>query len=254
MLVLLPPSEGKTPPMRGPVLNLDVLCCPRLNPTRRDVLAALRSLCADPDQATRVLGLGPKQRVDINRNAALDEQPCAPAIEVYTGVLFSALNYPNLTDTAQRWVDAHALIASALFGVVRPTDPIPAYRLSAAARLPGLPTPKSTWQVPLLAAIDELAGDGPVLDLRSGAYRAHAKPRNSDPAAQRWLTVRVVTEHNGVRKVVSHHNKASKGMLIADLARAGSEPDSADELTAAIADAGWRVWPADPGTIDVLTR
>ena len=41
------------------------------------------------------------------------------------------------------------LIASALWGFVRPTDRIPAYRLSMGATLPRIPSLPALWRDPL---------------------------------------------------------------------------------------------------------
>ena len=108
MLLLLPPSEGKSAPERGPRLDLAALSFPELTTTRRRVLSALTSLCsADVDAAAAVLGLGPTQRGEVGANARLRRQPCAPAIDVYTGVLYEALDASTLSPTAARRLDEH---------------------------------------------------------------------------------------------------------------------------------------------------
>jgi cytoplasmic iron level regulating protein YaaA (DUF328/UPF0246 family) len=56
--------------------------------------------------------------------------PTAPAAEVYTGVLYQRLQLPGLPAKARRQV----LIASMLWGVVRPDDRIPHYRLPPKER------------------------------------------------------------------------------------------------------------------------
>ena len=58
MLILLPPSEGKTDPGRGKPLELTSMSLPSLTPARERVLDALVALCRDqPDHAATVLGL-----------------------------------------------------------------------------------------------------------------------------------------------------------------------------------------------------
>ena len=49
MLLLLPPSEGKTAPRRGAPVDLDTLSSPALNPLRATVLDALVEVSARPD-------------------------------------------------------------------------------------------------------------------------------------------------------------------------------------------------------------
>jgi cytoplasmic iron level regulating protein YaaA (DUF328/UPF0246 family) len=96
------------------------------------------------------------------------------------------------------------VVASALFGLLRPTDRIPAYRLSGATTLPGIGGLAPLWR-PVLEA--ELASQGGlVVDLRSAAYAALAR-------VPRAVQVRVLREHDGRRSVVSHDNKWTKGLL-----------------------------------------
>src|SRR6187431_1647470 len=90
VLVLLPPSEGKTPPRSsGPQLDLDSLSSPGLTPLREKVLDALAQVSASPD-AMSVLGVGPSLADEVARNVNLRTAPTAPAKKVYTGVLYAA--------------------------------------------------------------------------------------------------------------------------------------------------------------------
>ena len=60
MLILLPPSEGKTAPSSGPSLALaSLLDAERLTAPRRTVMSALAEVSRGPDAAS-VLGLGPR--------------------------------------------------------------------------------------------------------------------------------------------------------------------------------------------------
>ena len=67
-------------------------------------------------------------------------------------------------------------VTSSLFGLVAPTDRIPAYRLSGDAVLPGLGTVAGVWREALGPVITELVGDGLLVDLRSGMYAAFWRP------------------------------------------------------------------------------
>ena len=79
-----------------------------------------------------MLGVSPGQAGEVAVDARLRGAPAAPAAEVYSGVLYERLGLPELPKRARRRV----LIASALWGVLRPEDRIPYYRLSAKAKLP----------------------------------------------------------------------------------------------------------------------
>lgn len=245
MQILLPPSEGKTPPSEGPALDLGRLSFPGLTQVRRTVLQRLVQVCrSDPQAAMHSLGLGPSLLPEVHRDADLAAQPCAPAGRVFTGVLFNALDLATLPDGL---ADERLLIASGLFGLLRPGDSIPAYRLSGSARLPGLPTPKRVWSQALAAELDAVAAEHLLVDLRSQPYATLYRGR-----PPRWVQVRVMTVRDGRRVAVSHHNKATKGALTRHLLLAGSRPSTAADLLALLRDAGWTAELDAEGVLDVL--
>jgi cytoplasmic iron level regulating protein YaaA (DUF328/UPF0246 family) len=230
VLVLLPPSEGKTAPRSGRPLDLTTLSFPALAATRERVLQALVDLAARrPEQAMRALGLSPGQRPEIERDAGLCTASAAPAGTVYTGVLYEALDLAGLDAAARRRARSTLVISSALFGAVRVSDRIPAYRLSAGVTLPGVGGLNALWRAPLATAMAEAAGRGLVVDLRSGGYAAMWSP---DPdTARRTVSVRVLHERpDGTRAVVSHFNKATKGRLVRSLLTGSGPPRDPDSL------------------------
>ena len=257
MLVLLPPSEGKADGLRGRPLALEALSLPALTAARARVVDELVELCSgDPVKAREVLGLSAGQSGEVARNAALRTAPTAPAGAVYTGVLYDALDLASLSPAARRRAGKALLVFSGLWGALRVGDRIPAYRCSGGVKLPGLGPLARHWRAPLTEALPEVAGDGPVLDLRSAAYAALWRPVGE--LAGRTLGVRVLQERlvNGVpkRSVVSHFNKATKGRLVRDLLTAGPLPRRADRVAGALRDLGYRVETdaAAPGRLDVV--
>ena len=246
MLILLPPSEGKTAPRRGKPLDLASLTQPSLTPTRTRVLDALVDLCnTDPTKAAEILGLGATQAELVTRNAELREAPTARADAVYTGVLYEALDFAGLSTAAKRRARTKVAVASALFGLVSPADRIPAYRLSGDASLPGLGGLAGVWRPALGPAVTETVGSGLLVDLRSGMYANLWRP--GDDLLPRVATVRVLHEQDGQRKVVSHFNKATKGRIVAALLEAGANPRTPAALADALRDLGWYVEVGTPG-------
>lgn len=210
MLILLPPSETKRAGGEGPAWAAEALGFPELGAAREATLDALVALSRDPDEAARVLKLSSRQLGEVAANAALRTAPTMPAVDRYTGVLFDALDASTLPAAARRWLGAHVAIHSAPFGPVRALDPIPAYRLAAGTRLPGLPTPRRMWAD---AAGSAIAASSPsfVLDLRSEAYVGLGPVPPAVPHAY----VRVVTESDGgAVRALNHFNKHAKGDLV----------------------------------------
>lgn len=250
MLVLLPPSESKTEPASGPSLRLDALSSPTLTATRRRILDALVRVCeGNANRAATRLGLGRTQLDELARNAALHSAPTARADAVYTGVLYAAWNPAGLSNPGRAFADEHVATASALFGVVRAGDLIPAYRLSAGVQLPRLGPVTSLWRRYLGPALDELTGGGLLIDLRSGAYINLHKPAGA--LAARTATIRVLSEINGIRKVVSHFNKTTKGEIARDICEHGIDVAKPGALADALRDLGWKV-ELDGRRLDVI--
>ena len=250
MLILLPPSEGKTEPSDGPPLDLDALSSPSLTPTRRRVLDALVRVCeGNATRAAKRLGLGPTQVDELTRNAALHTAPTARADAVYTGVLYTAWNPAALSRPGRTFAGRHVATASALFGVVRADDLIPAYRLSAGVELPRLGSVTSLWRQPLGPALDQLTDGGLLVDLRSGAYVGLHRPTGD--LAARTATIRVLNEVDGVRKVVSHFNKATKGEIVRDICENRIDVATPADLAGALRDLG-RVVELDGQRLDVV--
>lgn len=245
MLILLPPSEGKTPATSGDPVDPAALWLPALTTARRRVLSRLvamskRTSARAMADSLAVLGLSPGQADEVTRNASLPTAAAAPAVSVYTGVLYEALDAPSLAPGARAWLDARAVVFSGLWGVVRLDDRIPAYRLPIGVTLPVLGGLTAYWKKVLPKALDQVASAGPVLDLRSGAYGAMWSPPAAGSATVRVLHERIV---DGVarRSVVSHFNKATKGRLVRSLAEAAATPGSVDEIVTALRDLKYTV-------------
>lgn len=137
------------------------------------------------------------------------------------------------------------LIASALWGVVRPDDRIPYYRFPPKTRLKGFEAPNAYWRPALSAALPDEEGDL-VVDMRSGAYVPAWKPKRAT-----LLAVRAFTEVGGKRKAVSHMAKAVRGDVARALLTAKKAP-SDPEGAAAIAEAAGFAVELSDGTLDVI--
>jgi hypothetical protein len=233
VFVLLPPSETKHPGGDGDPLDLAGLSAPELTGVRTELVEALVVLADDVPASRTALGVSAAQDGEIVRNAALRTSPSLPVLERYTGVLYDALDVRSMTRARRARADARLAVGSALFGLVRAPDRIPAYRLSAGSALPGLPTLRALWRPALSPVLADLPGL--VVDLRSGSYAALAPV----PGA---VTVQVLSERpDGTRAVVSHVNKAHKGRLARLLATTTAEPEDVVGLRRLLRRAGLHV-------------
>lgn len=256
MLILLPPSEGKTVGRRGKPLDLEALSFAELHDARAEMLEALISLCSTPDSSTpiqndlitehaaKALGIGQTQLHQVGLNAALRSAPTLRADRLYSGVLYDALDLAGLPAEARRRATRWIAITSSLFGLVRLSDALPSYRLPGGSNLPGIGSVAGHWRHHLAPSIETAAGTGLLIDLRSSTYAAFWRP-SPDVAAQ-TATVRVLHDVGGQRKVVSHFNKATKGRLVRSLLLDPVAPRSPAELAEHLSRAGWHVEIGEP--------
>ena len=116
MLILLPPSEGKTAPRSGAPLDLDALALAddaAVTGARADLLTRLAAVSAAPD-ALAALGVGASLTGEVEANTRLASAPAAPGHRVFTGVLFDALDHASLSAAAKRRARASVLVFSCL--------------------------------------------------------------------------------------------------------------------------------------------
>jgi cytoplasmic iron level regulating protein YaaA (DUF328/UPF0246 family) len=170
-----------------------------------------------------------------------------PAIDRYTGVLYDALSADSLSDAARAFATEHLAVHSALFGLLGPSDPVPAYRLSHDSRLPGISL-RSTWRGPISAV---LAGhDGLILDLRSEAY-VELGPAPS--GRNDVVFLRLMSESaDGRRRALNHFNKKGKGEFTRALLESGTSFDTVDSLLDWAGSAGLRLSKGAPGELNLV--
>lgn len=225
---------------------MDSLAFPHLSAPRRHLVHAVTALAEDHDASMSALRLGPKQAFEVDRNRSLRSAPTMAAIDRYTGVLYDALSAGTLDPRARAFADRHVLVHSALFGLVRALDSLPAYRLSHSARLPGVAL-KKLWRQPIadvLAAID-----GPILDLRSEAYAALGPA----PVGSRTRYLRVVAEDgDGHKRALNHFNKTSKGIFTRAFLDDRPDISSIDDLGDWAAGAGFQLLPGARGELQLV--
>jgi cytoplasmic iron level regulating protein YaaA (DUF328/UPF0246 family) len=187
MLILLPPSEGKNQPAGKSKLNLTKLAF-------ADQLIDVR---------TRLV------------TKSLTAAPAVKAIDVYSGVLYQALDWGSLSVTAKAQGDKSLLIVSAIFGVLRPSDVIPNYKAKITS---------SDWKVALKPVLDGLEADL-IIDCRSSTY---AGVWQSPP--DRTAAVRVFKKEKGKISVITHLSKKYRGELTRELLKSGKSPKTPAEL------------------------
>lgn len=205
---------------------------PELTQLRQRLINEVREAADRPDAATILrISEGRDDLLALNRN--LTQAPTAPAQQVYSGVLFEALDAATLTGATLRRARSRVVVISALWGAVRLQDRIPAYRLSMGATLPGRAPLANRWRDQLDQVLPITAAKGLIVDCRSATYVAAWRPRGE--LAARTVTVRVFREVAGRRTVVSHMAKHTRGLIARAIVDCATEPRRPGELAELLA-------------------
>jgi cytoplasmic iron level regulating protein YaaA (DUF328/UPF0246 family) len=143
-----------------------------------------------------------------------------PAIQVYTGVLYAALGWARLNKAQQKLGQATIAIISAKYGVVRPMDPIAPYKEK-------IDNKKMAAQVAqaLDGAETEL-----IIDCRSSTYQTVWQ----SPVAI-TVEIKVFTRVAGVKKVITHMSKKTRGEVTHEILKASKRPKTPEELQVIVA-------------------
>ena len=214
-LILLPPSEGKSSGGNGTPWSKTSQSFPELESARKDVIKALKSAMKAPiAERSKLLGVGESKTGEATKaNLSVDTGKTLPAIERYTGVLYDALDYGTLSAKLKKRVDSQVVIFSGLWGMVRPGDLIPDYKLKMGAKLPSLGKLSTFWK-PLISESLTPATSGVVWDLLPNEHSAGWDPSIPDARIRVSFLDDVVKNKKRTLVTVSHWNKLLKGSLV----------------------------------------
>jgi cytoplasmic iron level regulating protein YaaA (DUF328/UPF0246 family) len=186
MLILLPPSEGKHSPEKGSALKLGTLSfVGELDGIRKKLLASIET------------------------------HRCMPAHQIYTGVLYQALDYVTLPSAAKKRAEKSVVVISSLFGVLRLHDLIPTYRMKIST---------SVWKKAITKELEAL-GSNLIVDCRSSTYVGVWIPDH-----RKTVAVRVFQMKSGKKSVITHMSKKYRGELTRYLLLESQVPKSPEEV------------------------
>ena len=236
MLIIVPPSESKRPPPeRGLPVVLDELSFPELAPLRARVIEALIETSAGADAFER-LAERPSMAGWIARNTRLLELPTRSAADIYSGPLHGGLDLGSLSPAGAERAERSLVIASALWGALRPSDRIPAYRMRSWSDLVGIGRVEPLWRTVLPDLFARLAGpDDVIFDLRPPSFQALGMPLGP---GHRTVSIKVDQFADG-RRIGDVVAKRIRGEAAHHLLESGSEPDDRDALADILGDR----WP-----------
>lgn len=194
MIVLLPPSEGKSAsPGKGKFQKLH----PDLFADAGPVLKHLAKL--PKSKVGAFVGVKvPEKALDARaKDLSIGDAGCVPALERYTGVVYVHLDYASLN--AKKRACSRLYIVSGLLGVISGGTSIPDYKL------PINPWLAKYWRETNTERIRAAAKKKPVISLLSQSY---TKAHGFEGA------VHVDFKVQGGKKSAGHFGKAIKGRFV----------------------------------------
>ena len=144
-----------------------------------------------------------------------------PAINVYTGVLYQALDWASLSAAARKRGASAVVIISAKYGAVRPDQLIESYKEKIDNK---------AMRKPVAKVLDAIKTEL-IVDCRSSTYKTvwHSP-------VDKTVEVRISTVVDGVRTVVTHMSKKTRGEITRWLLQSRSAPKTPEDLYAIVSE------------------
>ena len=224
--ILLPSAEGKqsggnplAPDMFDYRSSNTFNYFSELNPERRTVIDAVQAQVRAAHEAGDTASLealfgvkGDALTRAVDVTSTVYTSPLLAAIDRYEpGVMYRAMEFPALPTGAQRRLLENGVILSGLFGLLRPDDLIPDYRLKMDARVEGIGKVSAYWREALSAHLNALLAGQAVWNLLPAAFE---DAWDDAGTAARTIRVQFVKEVDGVRKPLTHGVKEIRGALV----------------------------------------
>ena len=142
-----------------------------------------------------------------------------PAITVYTGVLYAALGWEELTAAEKKKGANSIAIISAKYGVVRPLDLIEPYKEKI----------KNKKMAPQVADVLDGKESELIIDCRSSTYQTVWQS-----PVEITVEIKVFTKVDGVKKVITHMSKKTRGEVTQHILKSPKTPSNPHELEAIV--------------------
>ena len=144
-----------------------------------------------------------------------------PAISVYTGVLYQALDWASLSMAAKKRGLGSVVIISAKYGAIRPDQLIESYKIKIDNK---------AMREPVSKVLDAIKADL-IIDCRSSTYKTvwHSP-------VDKTVEVRISTVVDGVRTVITHMSKKTRGEITRWLLQSRSVAKTPEDLYAIVSE------------------
>ena len=230
MYILIPPSEGKNSSSDNEYFSLDSLSYDFLNKKRSQIIDYLCNNNLSKEKYVKILGISSQNFEKINMiNSKIKTSQVLSSVSRYTGVLYDFLDYSSLDETTKSLFNDSIIIFSGLFGLLRPQDKIPDYKLKMGAKLiDGIKLSKY-WKDEITEVLRKELENQIVLNLLPTEFNNAFESKVINYKYE--LTFSFKQEKiNGELKSITHWTKALRGSLIRYLLSKLSDLNSIDEI------------------------
>ena len=223
--ILLPPSEGKNsggnpfaPDMFDYRSSSTFNYFSDLNPERRKLINALQAFIETHEDLEGFFGLkGDNLKEVVEANNEVFKAPLMSALDRYSpGIMYKSMDFVGLPTGAQRRLLENAIIFSGLFGLLRPDDLIPNYKMKMDASLPEIGKISKYWRPFISPLLNETLKDHIVWNLLP---KVHNDAWEDTHSYAKMVSVNFYDKVDGELKALTHGVKPLRGQLVNYLVR-----------------------------------
>ncbi len=188
VLVLIPPSEGKV--SGGEQKPLEHV---------RDEVVSVQKSILTAKHPEKLYGVKKALAFKAHElNKTITTTPTMPAIKRYSGVVYKAIDYDSLSAKAKSFFHVHFRILSPMFGLVKPNERIPEYKMKfSKLKL------DAYWKPILSKKLESFF----IIDLLAKEQRKAVYYENG-------IRVDFQLKQDGVKRAAGHFGKHIKGRFI----------------------------------------
>lgn len=209
MKILFSPSETKYKGGRQESMLQDNFIFPDLFEYRMGAVNKYQTFVdnATDEQLAKLFGTKKSDVISYYKGNLLEKE-LMKAIERYDGVAYDYLQYKELEDDAQKYIDTNVIIFSNLFGPILASNKVQDYKLKQMEKLDDFAL-EIYYKEHFSDHLDEFLKNEDILDLRAGFYEKFYK------ISKPYTTMKFIKDG----KVVSHWAKAYRGIILKEMAK-----------------------------------
>jgi len=214
-VLLLPPSEAKIENINKTTTYSEAKrtnSFKEINPARnrlyRHLIEVLSS--ANLKELANILELkGAQLQKAIRANFTMGRASTLPAVHRYMGIMFKHINYNDMNQKQKDNFNKNTLIIDGMFGIVRPLDLIPDYKLKITSKLAGLNVAKY-WAKELAIVLEKELSEKIIIDILPDTHR---KVIDFSKGKEHYEII-FAEEVSGKMKNAGHFSKKLKGEFV----------------------------------------